>query len=100
MRGVCLLPSGIWLLRFTGLYTASMSRMKDHVELMERLRELVNNFPRIVGRCGSTRDPLQRAPKPARRAPGILLGPSAPARSLKLHAGRAAAAPWEQDKRD
>jgi len=36
------------------LYTASMSRMKDHVELMERLRELVNNFPRIVGRTSET----------------------------------------------
>ena len=42
--------SFLFFCSFTGLYTATMSRMKDHVELMERLRQLVNNFPRVVGR--------------------------------------------------
>jgi hypothetical protein len=35
---------------YTGLYGATMSRIKEHVDLMEKMRQLVNNFPSVVAR--------------------------------------------------
>eukprot|EP00037_Helgoeca_nana_P015336 m.143255 g.143255 ORF g.143255 m.143255 type:complete len:885 (+) comp22972_c0_seq2:2341-4995(+) len=35
---------------YTGLYGATMSRIKEHVELLERMRQLVNDFPAVVAR--------------------------------------------------
>jgi len=35
---------------YTGLYGATMSRIKDHVLLLEKMRLLVNNFPSVVAR--------------------------------------------------
>ena len=35
---------------YTGLYSATMSRLKKHVEVQEKMRELVNAFPNVVAR--------------------------------------------------
>lgn len=35
---------------YTGLYGATMSRIKEHIDLLERMRQLVNGFPAVVAR--------------------------------------------------
>mmetsp|Transcript_36963 Transcript_36963/g.96834 ORF Transcript_36963/g.96834 Transcript_36963/m.96834 type:complete len:863 (+) Transcript_36963:109-2697(+) len=35
---------------YTGLYGATMSRIKEHVDLLEKMRQLVNGFPAVVAR--------------------------------------------------